>query len=189
MKIINNIKLLVISIIAALALTSCSVEDIKGLLSLNEVSCSGEVETQLVEELNLKAAQNGITVQYLKEAYPNSVMQYALQSVLNPLVAMFDQRTPEEKKKNNNEIEGVKEAEEFSKNAFKDYTFKLEGVRTLAKDDELNKVECSGKAIYELPSIENSWEIDVHYSAQLTDDKKSVVVEMIQDKEQSFPSY
>lgn len=64
---------------------------------------------------------------------------------------------------------------EFEKN-FKNPTVSLDSFMTTAKDKELSKVECSAtlNVVYE----NNTYSFDTSYTAQLTDDKKQVSVQV-----------
>lgn len=138
----------------------------------NEASCSGSTEAELVEEIALPSIKDKFIYQKMNEIEPMSGVYLLSKKMLSAFGG--------DGKKTNNAINKYEEtynkASEEAEREFKNYTFKLEGIRTTEKDRELHQVECSATVKVKLASYEGSYNIE--YSSQLSDDKNSVYVQV-----------
>lgn len=133
----------------------------------SEISCSGDAESKLVEDIVLPNIKDRFIMEKMNEKDPAAGMLY---------LAMKNMAETIGTAKDPNEMKGFKEANAEMEKEFKSYKFTLTDVRTTSKDKELNKVECSAKIAVELPSYNVNY--DVTYNAQLGDDKENVYVEV-----------
>lgn len=73
-------------------------------------------------------------------------------------------------------LESLSEIKATVESEYNNLKFLLVDIRTLEKDKELNKVECTGKITINTPNYETSYVVE--YNAQLGDDKKKIFVEV-----------
>lgn len=147
--------------VIAINLTGCFGENI---------SCSGEVEKSLVKEIALPEIKEKMLMELLNEKSPGSGLLYMS---LNKLAAFAG------KESNLSETRGLESLTEVQKELESEYSnlsFLLGDIRTLAKDKEINSVECAGKITVKTTKYELSYEVE--YNAQLGDDKEKVFVEI-----------
>lgn len=163
-----------LAVALAIGLTGCLGEDI---------SCNEETTQELVKEITQTGVINSIFLsKYQNGDYGES--DFMTMSLLNGsggnIKALGELYGYDKIKTNKN---GKKPTMavlydnyiEFEKN-FKNPTVSLDSFMTTAKDKELSKVECSAtlNVVYE----NNTYSFDTSYTAQLTDDKKQVFVEV-----------
>ena len=131
------------------------------------VSCSGEVEKDLVKEISVPQTKENMIAQLLNEKDSMNGMLYLS---IKKLAATYGTEPNMEKFKDLPEIQAKVESE------YSNLKFLLEDIRTVSKDKELNSVECVGKITIKTPSYEMTY--DVEYNSQLGDDKKNIFVEV-----------
>ena len=135
----------------------------------SEVSCSGEIEKELVEEITIPYIKEQFIVETMNEITPFSGLMYQAMKNMSESAGLGSNKKPEA-------FKSYEEATVKAEKEFASYKFSLNDIRTTSKDKELNKVECSGAIHVSLPSYEMNFDID--YEAQLGDDKETVYVEV-----------
>jgi hypothetical protein len=122
------------------------------------ISCNEETVQGLVNEITLPAIKDQLIYETLAETDISAAMRYRLFKAVG----------------NTDEIDGFKEAESNADQILKKAAFSMSDFRTVAKDKELNKVECIAEVHY------GGWHTETEYNAQLTDDGEKVYVEVTQ---------
>lgn len=131
------------------------------------VSCSGEVEKNLVKEITIPQTKENMIAELLKEKNNmNGMLYLAVKKMANTYGT----------KPNLEKFEGLPEIEAKVESEYNNMNFLLSDIRTLSKDKEINKVECAGKITIKTVSYEVDY--DVKYNSQLGDDKKNIFVEV-----------
>lgn len=131
------------------------------------VSCSGEVEKSLVKEIVIPQTKENMIAELLNEKKPMNGMLYLAAKKFADSYGT---------KPNLKSFEGLAEIEAKVENEYNNMNFLLSDIRTLSKDKEINKVECTGKITIKTVSYEFDYE--VKYDSQLGDDKKNIFVEV-----------
>ncbi len=131
------------------------------------VSCSGEVEKNLVKEITVPQTKENMIAELLNEKKSMNGMLYLLAKKAANAYGT---------KPNLGNFEGLPEIEAKVENEYNNMNFLLSDIRTLSKDKEINKVECTGKITIKTVSYEVDYE--VKYNSQLGDDKKNIFVEV-----------
>lgn len=132
------------------------------------VSCSGETVNQLVEEIATPIIKEELFIKLLNNKGMANGMLY--QSV--KAMAEFSDKEIDY----NDTVKGYDEAKAELEKEFEKSNFILTDIRTTAKEKEINKVVCMGKATLE--TINYTVSYDLEYEAQLGDDKENVYVEI-----------
>ena len=145
-----------------------------GLLAINlsgcfgeSVSCGGETEKDLVKQIVIPQSKENMIVQLLNEKNTMNGMLYLAAKKFADSYGT---------KPNLEKFEGLPEIEAKVENEYNNMNFLLSDIRTLSKDKEINKVECTGKITIKTVSYEVDYE--VKYNSQLGDDKKNIFVEV-----------
>ena len=133
------------------------------------VSCSGEVEKSLVEEIVLPESKVNMIADFLNEKEPAKGMLYL---AMRKMAAAYGS----DESKLNKEFKFLTEATAEVEKEYSKYLFKLENIRTVSKNKELNSVSCVGEITIDTLNYSSTY--DVEYNAQLGDDKKNVFVEV-----------
>lgn len=131
------------------------------------VSCSGEVEKNLVKEITVPQTKENMIAELLKEKNSmNGMIYLSVKKLANTYGT----------KPNMESFEGLPEIEAKVESEYSNLKFSLEDIRTISKDKELNSVECVGKIT--IKTTNYSVDYEVEYNSQLGDDKKKVFVEV-----------
>ena len=145
-----------------------------GLLAINlsgcfgeSVSCGGETEKDLVKQIVIPQSKENMIAQLLNEKNTMNGMLYLAAKKFADSYGT---------KPNLEKFEGLPEIEAKVENEYNNMNFLLSDIRTLSKDKEINKVECTGKVTIKTTSYSIDYEVD--YNSQLGDDKKKVFVEV-----------
>ncbi|MGB3750595.1 MAG: hypothetical protein WA945_03445 [Arcobacteraceae bacterium] len=134
----------------------------------DSVSCSGETVSELVEEISMPIIKEELFIKLLNNKGMANGMLY--QSV--KAMAEFS-----DKEINYNDtVKGYDAAKAELEKEFEKSNFILTDIRTTAKEKEINKVVCMGKATVKTPNYTVSY--DLEYNAQLGDKKENVYVEI-----------
>ncbi len=131
------------------------------------VSCSGEVEKSLVKEIVIPQTKENMIAQLLNEKNTMNGMLYLAAKKFADSYGT---------KPNLEKFEGLPEIQAKVETEYNNMNFLLSDIRTLSKDKEINKVECTGKVTIKTVSYEVNYE--VNYNSQLGDDKKNIFVEV-----------
>ena len=134
------------------------------------VSCSGETVGELVEEISTPIIKEELFIKLLNNQGMANGMLY--QSV--KAMAVFSEKEIDY----TDTVKGYDEAKAELEKEFENANFILTDIRTTAKDKEINKVVCMGKAT--LKTTNYSMSYDLEYNAQLGDKKENVYVEITQ---------
>ncbi len=162
-----------ITSILAIGLTGCLGEDI---------SCSGENTQSLVKQITepnvinsifLSKYQNG---DYGETNMVTSSMLAGANGDIEALSSFLGGYGKDGKDLANSVYGKLLEGKKELKKTFKSSNISLDSFITTAKDKELSKVECSAtlNVVYE----NNTYSFDTTYTAQLTDDKKEIFVQV-----------
>ncbi len=145
-----------------------------GLVAINlsgcfgeSVSCSGETERDLVKQIVIPQSKENLIAQLLNEKNTMNGMLYLAAKKFADSYGT---------KPNLEKFEGLPEIEAKVENEYNNMNFLLSDIRTLSKDKEINKVECTGKVTIKTTSYSIDYEVE--YNSQLGDDKKKVFVEV-----------
>lgn len=134
------------------------------------ISCSSESVQRLVKESTLPVTKENMVAQLLNEKSPASGMLYL---AAKKLADMYGTKPKFEEMSG---LESIAEVKATVESEYSNLKFLLADIRTLEKDQELNRVECTGKITINTPRYEISY--NVEYNAQLGDDKKKIFVEI-----------
>ena len=152
-----------------IALTSVIAINMMGCFG-ESISCSGEVEKDLVKEIALPEIKEKMLMDILNEKSPGSGLLYI---TLNKLAAFAGKESNLGTTKG---LESLSEAQKEVESEYSNLNFLLSDIRTLAKNKEINSVECAGKITVKTSNYELIYK--VNYNAQLGDDKKKDFVEI-----------
>ena len=131
------------------------------------VSCGGETERDLVKQIVIPQSKENLIAQLLNEKNTMNGMLYLAAKKFADSYGT---------KPNLEKFEGLPEIEAKVENEYNNMNFLLSDIRTLSKDKEINKVECTGKVTIKTTSYSIDYEVE--YNSQLGDDKKKVFVEV-----------
>ncbi len=134
------------------------------------VSCSGKTVKELVEEITVPETKENMIAEILNK---NNNLSGALYLSMKNLANVAG---TESKLQTIKGLESLPEVKLEVENEYKNMKFLLGDIRTLAKNKELNSVECAGKITIKTPNYE--LEYDIEYNAQLGDDKEKIFVEV-----------
>lgn len=134
------------------------------------VSCSSKTVKDLVEEIAVPETKENMIVELLNKKKSMSGTIYLSMKSLAALTGT------ESKLQTMEGLESLAEIKSEVDNEYKNIKFLLGDIRTLAKDKELNSVECTGKITIKTANYELDY--DIEYNAQLGDDKEKIFVEV-----------
>ena len=143
--------------------------NLSGCFSEN-VSCSSKTVKELVEEITLPETKENMIAELLNEKTSMSGTLYLSMKKLAALAGT------ESKLQTMQGLESLPEIKVQVDNEYKNMKFSLGDIRTLAKDKDLNSVECAGKITIKTANYELDY--DIEYNAQLGDDKEKIFVEV-----------
>lgn len=134
------------------------------------VSCSSETVKELVEEIAIPETKENMIAEILNKKNNLSGALYLSMKSLATLAGT------ESKLQTVKGLESLPEIKLEVDSEYKNMKFLLGDIRTLAKDKELNSVECAAKITIKTPNYELDY--DIEYNAQLGDDKEKIFVEV-----------
>jgi len=162
-----------ITSILAIGITGCLGEDISCNEETTQVLVKEITEQNVINSIFLSKYQNG---DYGETNMVTSSMLAGANGDIEALSSFLGGYGKDGKDLANSVYGKLLEGKKELKKTFKPSSILLDNFMTTAKDKELSKVECSVtlNVVYE----NNTYSFDTSYTAQLTDDKKQVSVQV-----------
>lgn len=141
-----------------------------------EIACNSQPVQELVHEISSDTIKDKLAIKKFVAANKKEGGDSFTDNMINSgamdnfYIMLFQTQKNEKGSKVYNIYQEVE-------NEFKSHKFSLNDLRTISKDKELDKVECVGIIHISLQST--SFDFNVEYTAQLTDNKEKVYVELL----------